>query len=478
MYKKIIDSNRDEIIAMLQDLVSFESVQSDPLPDAPFGKGVNDVFHHMLDIGEKDGFDVVNVDNYGGHIEWPGIELSEDGSTEIAAKETLGIAVHLDVVPIGEGWSVDPLGGEIVEDKIYGRGTSDNKGAICATYFAMKALRETGFVPRKNIRLILGLDEETGWVGMKKYLEKVDTPDFGYSPDAAFPVINGEMGVLSFEIAKKLQPSHEKGLQLRSIDGGNADNMVPDWAKAIVFDETGKGYDKIKQAIEDFKKRTDYKISGNVRGKAFEISTKGISAHGAHPEKGLNAISILMDFLGELDFANESIKEYIDFYINHIAHEVDGKGLGVAMSDSLSGNLVLNVGVISVDKEVAILTINIRYPVSNSDEDVFDALRPLVDKYDFGIVKTKEMAPIYFAPDSEFVETLMSVYRENTGKEKARPFVIGGGTYARAIPNAVAFGPHFPHDKDVAHQKDEFQSISSMMMAAHIYADAIYKLTK
>ena len=468
MYKEKIDFYRDEVVATLRELVSFESVQGKATPECPFGKGVADAFDYMLKRAEADGFDVVNVDNYGGHIEWRGEDTTE----------TLGIPVHLDVVPAGDGWSVEPFGGEIIDGKIYGRGTTDNKGAVCATYYAMRALKESGFSPKKNIRLILGLDEETGWIGMEKYLEQIAPPDSGFSPDADFPVINGEMGMMIFEMAKKLDNSKIKGLQLRNIEGGNAPNMVPDFARAVVFEENAKSYEKLKSSIEDFRKRTGRQLYGKGRGKAFEISVKGVSAHGAHPELGLNAISILMEFLSELNFANDSVRDYIDFYRHYLDYEIDGKSLGIAMKDSVSGNLICNVGMVSMNKDAAILTINVRYPVTKNEEDVYSALRPLIDKHSFGIVKIKGIDPLYFAPETPFIETLMSVYKENTGELDAKPIVIGGATYARAIPNAVAFGPRFPNEEDCMHQKDEFVSIDSLMKATHIFADAIYKLTE
>ena len=72
----------------------------------------------------------------------------------------------------------------------------------------------------------------------------------------------------------------------------------------------------------------------------------------------------------------------------------------------------------------------------------------------------------------------MKVYREQTGEMDSEPITIGGGTYARAMDNAVAFGPMFPGQKELAHQKDEFISIDHLMKIAKIYAYALYELAK
>jgi succinyl-diaminopimelate desuccinylase len=487
---------------MLRELVSFQSVRGEAEGDQPFGAEVQRAFEYMLARAETDGFDTMNADNWGGHIEWQGLLTDERGEAVRAADETLGIPVHLDVVPAGDGWTADPWGGEIIDGKLYGRGTTDNKGAVCAVYYAMKALRESGYAPKKNVRLILGLDEETGWSGMEKYFAQAPPPDFGFSPDADFPVINGEKGMMTFDIAKKLEPSREKGIHVRGVTGGNAPNMVPDAARAIlVFEDGGAGkgrggrkgkksgkalfggsgegaraYEQIRSAAEAFRGRTGYAVSVKGRGKALEVSVKGVSAHGAQPWLGTNAISILMELLGEFNLANESVRDFLDFYRAHVNYETDGSRLGIAMGDSASGALIVNAGMISLSTEAAILTLNVRYPVSKREGDVYDALRPLIDRYGLGVVKVNGMAPLYFAPDAPLIETLLSVYRDNTGDTGSEPIVIGGGTYARAIPNAVAFGPRFPDEEDVMHQKDEFVRVDSLMRSVHIYADAIFRL--
>ncbi|MDR1028803.1 MAG: dipeptidase PepV [Clostridiales Family XIII bacterium] len=476
-YKELIEARRDDVVAMLRELIAVESVQGEPKDGKPFGEGVSAVYEGMLSRGRSDGFETADVDGYGGHIEWPGAELDANGEIVAGADEVLGIPVHLDVVPAGGDWSKEPFGAEVADGMICGRGSTDNKNAVAAVYCAMKALKDSGFVPRKSIRLILGLDEETGWSGMEKYLAGVGAPDFGFVPDADFPAINGEKGIIDFELAKKLGKTIEKGLALRSVKGGAAPNMVPDHAAAIVMDEIGRDYAAVKEQIAAYRERTGYKVYGKGVGRAFEISARGVSAHGARPEEGVNAISVLLDFLYELGLANESVRDFLTFYHEHIGFDSDGARMGVGFSDDPSGKLTLNVGLIAMDSEAAILTVNARYPVTMREDSVYEAMLPLIHEYDLGIVKLHSKPPIYFPEDDPFIETLMEVYRENTGDTKHKPFVIGGGTYARAIPNAVAFGPRFPGREELMHRKDERISIDDLMRTTHIYADAIYKLT-
>lgn len=478
-YLKLIEEYQDEMIKTLKDLISIKSVVEPALNDKedgflPFGKGVHDCFKYMLEKASKDGFDVENVDNYGGHIEFGGYFLDDAGEIVGTSTEIVGILAHLDVVPEGNDWTFNPFAGEIVDDKMYGRGTSDNKGPLVASYYAMKAIKDSGIVPEKKVRLILGLDEETNWDGMKHYFSKEKSPDLGFTPDADFPVIHGEKGILVFELAKKIGKTINKGLELRTVTGGNAANMVADSARAIL---RGDNYDSIREIVANYKAETGYKINVKGMGKSLEIISHGISSHGARPEKGLNAISIMMELLGKLPIVNEDMIDFIEFYNKHIGFELDGTKIGCGLSDEASGNLIFNVGKVNIDSEAGRLVINVRYPVTASEEDVYTSIMPILNIHNFGIIRLKNQAPIYFPEDYPMVEILMDIYREQTGDLSSKPIIIGGGTYARATDNIVAFGATFPGEEEVAHQKNEYISISSLMRAAKIYAEAIYKLS-
>lgn len=461
-----IDENKEEMIRTLQELVQIKSVSAPEEGDMPFGQGVHDAYTYMMEKSSSEGFTVKNVDNYGGHADLPG-----------SGEKVMGIVGHLDVVPEGSDWDEEPYSGVIKDGFMYGRGTTDNKGPMVAGFYAMKAIKDCGVPMKDTVRLIYGLDEETGWKGMRYYLDKVDMPDYGITPDADFPAIHGEKGILVFEIAKKFTNNvTAKGLELRSVTGGNAPNMVADAARAVVRDTSGAGYDELREKVARFREEKQVKINCKGVGKSFEITTEGISAHGAKPELGLNAISVMMEFLGQLNFVNEDASVFVDFYNKHIGYEVNGESLGCGLEDEPSGKLVLNVGIIELDQEAVTLTINIRYPVTLSGDDVYEGIAKVVDPYDLGIVKHKDDAPIFIPADDPMIETLMIAYKNHTGDVDSEPLVIGGGTYARAMKNVIAFGAMFPGEPDLMHQKNERISIDSLMKMTKIYAEAIYRL--
>ena len=172
------------------------------------------------------------------------------------------------------------------------------------------------------------------------------------------------------------------------------------------------------------------------------------------------------------------MSDFIDFYNSHIGFDLHGERIGCDLSDEVSGKLIFNVGMIHLDQEVAKLTVNIRYPVTLDEETVYSSMMPNLDKYDIGVVKLNHQPPIYVLEDDPLIVTLMNVYKKHTGDSESRPLVIGGGTYARAMENAVAFGMTFPGEPEVAHQKNEYVVIENLIKATKIFADSIYELTK
>jgi succinyl-diaminopimelate desuccinylase len=168
----------------------------------------------------------------------------------------------------------------------------------------------------------------------------------------------------------------------------------------------------------------------------------------------------------------------VDFYNKHIGFELDGASLGCKLSDGLSGPLILNVGTLSGDDKAAILTVNVRYPVTMDKEQVYGAMLPTIHRHNLGLVKRMDKPPVFTPPDSPLLKTLVDVYRRHTGDMESPPMVIGGGTYARAAANLVAFGPGFPGDPKVEHERDEYVSIDNLLKMSKIYAYAIYELSK
>lgn len=465
---KTVESMKNEIIADVQDIISYKSIESKPEPGAPFGVEMRRCLDRTLEICKKLGFMTENFDGYAGHAEYG------------EGDEIIGILVHVDVVPEGSDWSHEPYGGEVYDGKIFGRGTIDDKGPAIAAIYGLKAVIDSGVKFNRRVRIIIGCDEESGrWGCMKHYFKHAETPMCGFSPDSDFPIINSEMGIIILKLEKEFGQNKESqcvGLRIKSIKGGNKVNMVPDYCECEL--EIKKDFtDRIIKTVEYMNKEKDKSFELEMHDDKCIIKSYGVSAHGATPDKGVNAISQLISCICKLPLCTSAQTDYINFLESHIGMETDGKSFGVAMSDEVSGKLIFNLGTIDMNEEKGSVGINIRYPVTKSGNDVYDILRKKSSDAGVKVIEGDGKDPLYVPADNFMINILQKVYEDATG-QKANLISIGGGTYARAIKNAVAFGPLFPGKEETAHQKNEYIEIDDLMMCTKIYAKAIYELVK
>lgn len=462
-FLKKIDQYKENIIKTTQETLKIRSVKGQAEENMPFGQGPAEALNHFLKEAEEMGFETKNLDNYVGYVEF--------GEGE----ETVGVLAHLDVVPEGDGWDFDPYGGIIHDGKIYGRGAMDDKGPAVAILYAMKALKESNTKLNRKVRLILGTDEEAGWGCMDHYFKHEKAPEISFTPDADFPVIHAEKGIIVFDLTYELNKD-DSHIKLIDISGGNAPNMVPDYAEALIKVDD---YEKLEEKYFEYKKINNYPVTIREDKGNVIVSAIGVSAHGSTPEKGENAIHYLIDFLYEIFPEESAAYDFLEIYKNRIAFKYHGEDIGCGLEDEVSGKLAFNHGMISKKGNRIALTINVRYPIHSSADEVYQGIRENLKDTKMELVEDEsDMKPLYVPEDNELVSKLMEVYKEETGDMDAKPVVTGGGTYARALDNAVAFGPNFPGEKELAHQKNEFISIDNLMKISRIYTKAIYELAK
>ena len=442
---------KDEVVKEIQNAVRVKSVKEAPLPGMPFGEGPAKALDHFMNLAEKLGFKAEKFDNYAMHI-----DMGE-------GKETLGILAHVDVVPEGDNWTYPPYSGTIADGKIYGRGTLDDKGPAIISLFAMKAIADSGIKLNKKIRMILGADEESGSTCLKYYFGelKMPYPDIAFTPDSSFPVTYAEKGSVRVKIKKKFST-----LKDTVIKGGNAFNSVPNEANGVIpIDMLGEVKNKNK---------VEFVKEGNV----YKIFSAGIPAHGAHPEKGYNAISALFEILKSIEVKNEELKGLVAFFDKFIKMETDGKSFGVKCTDGETGDLTLNLGKINLENNELEIWIDMRVPVKVKNEQIIETIKKNTEDYGYEFLLHSNTQPLYVAKDSFLVSTLMNIYKELTGDNAAQPVAIGGGTYAKYAKNAVAFGALLPDQEDRMHQRDEYLEISKIDKLLQIYVEAIYRLAK
>jgi len=431
----MMKTNLETAIRVLSDLIKIDSVETAPAPGMPFGEGNANALAYSLKLLDGLGFKTANIENYCG---W----------AEIGEGELFGILGHLDVVPVGKGWTHAPFGAEIADGKLYGRGAMDDKGPVVAAVFACARLLEEGLHPKKRIRFILGCDEESGWKCMDRYKMSEEMPALGFSPDADFPVINCEKGIVYHKISFPLP----RGVY--AVEAGTRPNVVPDYAEA---------YCDYDPDIESTALACGCLCTRE--GDRIRIFGKGKSAHASSPSLGKNALTLVLKALGA------AYAEFNALYNAFCA--TDGSGGGLKLHDGKSGSLTLNLGTATTQAGGAVFDLDIRYPVSYSMELVSDILKSSLPLFD--IDRDFYHLPLYVAPDHPLVVALLDAYDAVMGT-KSTPISIGGGTYARFLPVGVAFGPQFPGTVASIHQADECIDLEEFEKAIKIYYCALKKL--
>ncbi|WP_027109268.1 dipeptidase PepV [Lacticigenium naphthae] len=462
-WKKEADKRKDAFLEDLFTLLSIDSVRDDDKAtnDAPVGPGPKEALEAFLKIGERDGFQTENFANLAGHMEYG------------EGDEVMGVLAHVDVVPTGTGWETEPFEPVIKEGRVYARGASDDKGPGMAAYYALKIIKDLELPVSRKVRFIIGTDEESGWKGMDHYLSVVDEPDFGFSPDAEFPIINGEKGNITIYLEFKGNTEGGKS-KLLSFQSGLRENMVPQDAIAIF--ETPKA-DEVEAAFHAF--TSDKPVHGTVGvdGNKVTIEMVGQSAHGSHPEAGVNSATYLATFLTDYNFGGDA-RAFLEVTALYLHDDPEGHKLAVAVEDAVMGKLSSNPGVFSFTAdEGGKISVNFRYPQGTTEEDVEEAVRQKMSQYPVELSKGKGKVPHYVPANDPLVQTLLGVYARQTGLE-AHEQVIGGGTYGRLLKRGVAYGAMFPDSIDTMHQANEFMAIDDLMRAMAIYAEAIYELIK
>lgn len=436
-----MEKYKESLIKDIKKLVSVNSVINKPEANAPFGKGIKKALEECLKISESLGFSTyMDPEGYYGY--------AEVGQGD----ELFAVLGHLDVVPAddAENWVINPFKPELIGDKLYGRGTQDDKGPTLAAMYGMKALLDTKMNINKRVRFIFGTDEETLWRGINKYMEKEEKPSYGFSPDSMFPLIHAEKGLLQLKLVGKGGSNIE-------IHAGSAFNAVPDKASFKAYD-----IEKAKRIIT--KHNFEYKVEEDV------ITILGKASHAAKPEHGINAISRLCIVLDELGIENSSIK-----FISRVINETyNGDNIADSWED-ISGKLTLNVGKLDITHDKEVISIDVRIPVTYKKEDFAKKLAAKAEKYNLKYEEFDYLHSIYVPAENELVKKLRKVIEEHTDLDST-PLTSGGATYARSMENCVAFGAVFPGKPKTEHQTNEYVDVNDLIKSTEIYAYAIYEL--
>lgn len=446
---------KKEIIDTLINVVSIPSVKGEAALNMPYGKEVFRALMFMLDTAAHMDLECMNLFGHMGYAEYG------------AGQEEIAILTHLDVVEAGEGWTQKPFEPVIKDDRIFGRGTIDNKGAAVAALYALHLLQENCVTLNKRVRVYFGCDEETSWQDIDFFKANYKEPDYCIVPDASFPVINREKGVMQMDLHRAYTP-RDHGVAIQWIEAGSRANIVPN--KAVCKLKGRK--DTLAAFAELFSEGSPAPMETEMCEDGIILSVHGKAAHGSAPQEGINAAAYLIAFLNTLPLADGELEKTVYSLSKLIGLEWDGKLLGVKREDNETGALSLNLGAINAKDGNIHVKLDFRLPISTDPDGFFEEVKQKFEAEGLKAEKVHVLKGHLVPEDSKLVETLKEVYREFKGKE-AECLLSAGATYARAFENAVAFGPVEAEDSASEHGPDENVAISDILMLTEMLASAV-----
>lgn len=171
------------------------------------------------------------------------------------------------------------------------------------------------------------------------------------------------------------------------------------------------------------------------------------------------------------------IDEFFAFINEYfLSSKANGDRLGIDFSDTEFGEMQMRGYKLESKQDKVIFDFTLSYPATCTITQIMELIEEkttpnitlsLLHNYD----------PVKFEKDCFLVRSLQEAFEAVTGMD-GTPVTTTGGTYAKAMPNIVPFGPSFPGQKGIGHNPNEWMDIKDLMSNAKIYALSIYKLAK
>lgn len=449
LYKQWIEDNNERIVNGLVELLKINTVfdPSTVTEEAPYGKGIADGLNYMKTLADQEGFTTF-IDK-GQYLV---IELPARQPTD----KRIDVVGHMDVVAIGDGWTYDPFGAEIVDHRLYARGSQDMKSAVWLTYMSLVMIKELDFSLSHNLRVVIGTDEESSFEDIVYYVEQNGLPEFMFTPDSSFQITLGEKGDAAFSIKGQLESDY-----VEKIETFNSENMINDRVEVTVKESQ---LATVTEALAN--QKFNFLLDQN------HLTILGKAAHSSRPELGENALAHLFKFLAE------SLNDQAFVSFSESLYDYHGAGLGFEAFYEPMGTVTVNPSQCHYDGEHINLVVDIRFPNPITKGELLTALNRAFETYTIG--NHFHFPPTEVSLDSPYVEQLMQVYDEWIA-ENQPAFYSGGITYAKLFQGVgVAFGISYLNDgmENLAHQADEYFNLASIPTTLGALTDSMVRLSQ
>ncbi|MFJ7311916.1 dipeptidase [Pseudomonas sp. NPDC098747] len=417
-------------------------------------------------------------------------EISLEGSGD----EVVGIHAHADVVPVTpenwvlkDGTRLDPFKITLIGDRMYGRGTEDDKNGIVVTMYAMKVIKEEKLPLARNFKLLVDTTEETTGDAIPYYFERNPTPNYNLALDGGYPVVIAEKGYGTVMANFAKRKAEGKGAEIISMTGGLATNQIPSASVAtLITDKPAELVASLQKAGDEYAKRNggNFEVSAKVDGKDVKLTVTGVSAHSSEPESGVNPVARMLDFINGLDgkvaLKHNHITDAARYAADNWGLDYLGNKLNVGFSDAFMGPLTTSLTYVGMDDKAFKLAVNLRVPKGKSPEklkaEIAEKLAAWSKKSHVAVAFDYSIAePMYRNPEGEWVKALLAVATENLGM-KHEFGTSAGATSVHELPNGVQFGLARPEVKYTGHTDGEFKTVEQFQLDLQIVTEMIGRI--
>lgn len=417
-------------------------------------------------------------------------EISLEGSGD----EVVGIHAHADVVPVTpenwvlkDGTKLDPFKVTLIGDRMYGRGTEDDKNGIVVAMYAMKVIKEEKLPLARNFKLLVDTTEETSGDAIPYYFEKNPTPQYNLALDGGYPVVIAEKGYGTVMATFPRRKGEGQGAEIISMTGGMATNQIPSASVAtFVTDKPAELAASLQKAGTEYAKRNggDFEVAAKVDGKNVRLTVTGVSAHSSEPESGVNPVARMLELIhsvdGKIALKHNHITDAARYASDNWGLDYLGGKLGVGFSDEFMGPLTTSLTFVGLDDKAFKLAVNLRVPKGKSPEklkaEIADKLSAWDKQSKVKVDFTYSVAePMYRNPEGEWVKALLAVSTENLGMEH-KFGTSAGATSVHELPNGVQFGLARPEVKYTGHTDNEFKTVNQFLLDLQIVTEMMGRI--
>lgn len=417
-------------------------------------------------------------------------EISLEGSGD----EVVGIHAHADVVPVTpenwvleDGTRLDPFKVTLIGDRMYGRGTEDDKNGIVVALYAMKIIKEEKLPLARHFKLLVDTTEETSGDAIPYYFERNPTPNYNLALDGGYPVVIAEKGYGTVMATFARRTAEGKGAEMTGLSGGLATNQIPSTSVATFKTDTpAELVASLQQAGAAYAKANggNFQVTAKVVDKDVQLTVTGVSAHSSEPESGVNPVARMLDFINSLDgkiaLKHNAFTDGARYAADNWGLDYLGNKLGIGFADAFMGPLTTSPTFVGVDDKAFKLAVNLRVPKGKTPDvlkaEITDKLAAWSKKTQVAVtLDTSIAAPMYRNPEGEWVKALLAVASENLGMQHQFG-TSAGATSVHELPNGVQFGLARPEVKYTGHTDNEFKTVDQFLLDLQIVTEMVGRI--